>query len=351
MVCVCTQLEGCIVDRDPSEQRESPEPSLESLAPTPEFQDQSSESANPLLETPKPAPEPQSPSPPPAEPSLPESYGETSLVAVPVNPFEVHCQWEVAPADIENARQALGVAHQEFWPVLRIQDVGGAAASFDVEVDLEARNWYVRSCTPDQTYRADFALKSEDGSFVVVASSNPAHTPPATPSTQADESWAPIRLDPRPPLDPVPPMPPAGLQNEPLFFFERDMAKPPGSLPIDMREDVRSTYVALYGDQERKEPELLLPNQFSVPLDLKTEVPSELAGLYREQESGESKRVRVVGADATLASAGLAFESVLHKGSVSDTPVNPAAMTSEELFDLTSLNERSFSPGASSGTK
>jgi Domain of unknown function (DUF4912) len=331
------------VELDPSEQREFAERPLEFLAPTPELQDQSSESPDPLLQTPKPAPAPQSPSPPPAESSLPESYGDTSLVAVPVNPFEVHCQWEVAPADIEKARQALGVGHQEFWPVLRIQDVGGAAP-FDVEIDLQARNWYVRSCAPDQTYRAELALKSEDGSFVVVASSNAAHTPPATPSTHADESWAPIRLDPRPPLNQVPPMPPAGLQNEPLFFGERDMAKPPGSLPIDMRDDVRSTYVALYGDQERKEPELLLPNQFSVPIDLRAEVPSA-ADLDREQEHEESERIRAMGASPTSASAGLAFESVLHK------TLNPAAMKSEELFDLTSLNERSFSPGASSGIK
>jgi hypothetical protein len=338
------------VDLDPSEQREFPERSLEFLAATPEPQDQSLESADPLLETPKPAPQPQSPSPAPAEPSLPESYGETSLVAVPVNPFEVHCQWEVSPADIENARQALGVGHQEFWPVLRIQDVG-AGASYDVEVDLEARNWYVRSCAPDQTYRADLALKSEDGSFVVVASSNPAHTPPATPSTQADESWAPIRLDPRPPLDEVPPMPPVGAHDESLFFGERDMAKPPGSLPIDMREDVRSTYVALYGDRERKEPEPFLPNQVVPAIDLRTEVPRELVDLYREQESGESERVRVVGADATLASASLAFESVLHQKSVPHKPIIPAEIKSGDFFDLTSLNERSFSAGTSSGTK
>jgi len=333
-----------MVDPDPSEHRESPESPLEFLAPTPDPYDQSSESGDPLLETPKPAPEPPSPGPPPAEPSLPESYGETSLVAVPVNPFEVHCQWEVAPADIENARQALGVAHQEFWPVLRIQDVGGAAPSFDVEIDLQARNWYVRSCAPDQTYRADLALKSEDGSFVVVASSNPAHTPPATPSTHADESWAPIRLEPRPPLDQVPPLPP---QTESLFFGERDMAKPPGSLPIDMREDVRSMYVALYGDRERKEPEPLLPNQFPVPIDLRTEVPSELADLYRAQEYRESERVRAAAADATFVSADFTFESVPHK------PVTTAAMKSGDLFDLTTLNERSFSfsRGTSSGNQ
>jgi uncharacterized protein DUF4912 len=329
-----------MVELDPSEQRESPEPPLEFLAPAPEPRDQLAESEDPLLETPTPAPEPPSPGPPPAEPSLPESYGETSLVAVPVNPFEVHCQWEVAPADIENARRALGVGHQEFWPVLRIQDAGGAAP-FDVEIDLEARNWYVRSCAPDQTYRADLALKSEDGSFVVVASSNAAHTPPATPSTRADECWAPIRLDPRPPLEQVPSLAP---QTESLFLGERDMAKPPGSLPIDMREDVRSMYVALYGDRERKEPELLLPNRVVMPIDLGTEVPSELADLYRAQEYRESERVQAVAAD-TSASIGFAFETVPRK------PSAPAAMKSEDLFDLTSLNERSFSPGTSSGTK
>jgi hypothetical protein len=253
---------------------------------------------------------------------------------------------------MENARQALGVGHREFWPVLRIQDVGGAApegapplSSFNVEIDLQARNWYVRSCAPDRAYRADLALKGEDGSFVVVASSNAVHTPPVTPSIHADECWAPIRLDSRPPWNAVPSMPPVGLQDEFLSSGERDMAKPAGSLPIDMREEVRSTYVALYGDRERQEPEPLFRHQFALPIDLRTEVPSELADLDREQESGESERVRVVGADATFISTGFVCESVPRK------PAATAAMKPDDFFDLTSLNERSFSPGTSSGTK
>ena len=338
------------MDRDPGEQTESKR-SLESRAPTPE-QDRSSESADRSRETPKVAPEPQSSSPPPAEVSLPESYGETNLVAVPVNPFVVHCQWEVAPADIEKARQALGVGHQEFWPVLRIQDVGGAApegaspsGSFDVEVQLQAGNWYVRSCAPDRAYRADLALKSEDGSFVVVASSNAAHTPPATPSTHADECWAPIRLDPRPPQNAVSPTFPVGLQNELSSSGEQDMAKPAGSLPIDMREEVRSTLAALFGDRGREEPKPLLLNQFAVPIDLRNEFPGELADLHLEQQYEQSEPGRAMVAAAAFVSKSSAAESDPRK------PAASAARNSGELFDLTSLNERSFSPGTTSRTK
>jgi hypothetical protein len=140
-----------------------------------------------------------------------KGHEETTLVAVPVDPYVVQCQWEVVPADIESARRALGVGEQEFWPVLQFYDVTNATRkeaqrdfSFAVGVQLQAGNWFVRSCAPDRAYRADLALKAEDGRFVVIASSNPVQTPPSAPWSYADEQWLPIRLDPQQPESATP---------------------------------------------------------------------------------------------------------------------------------------------------
>lgn len=278
--------------------------------------------------------------------TLPESYGETTLVAVPVDPYVVHCQWEVAPADLERAKQTLGVSEQEFWPVLRFYDVTNAApdesapdAAFDVDVQLQAGNWYVRSCGPDRSYRADLALKREDGSLVVVASSNPAHTPPSTLSTHADEHWLPIRLDPRQAERAAPVGPPLEFPVDPSSSAQSDTA-PPSRLPIDMSEEVRSKLAALYGEQEPEPPESPLQGRRSMPVDMQEEVKSILTKLYE----GPRWKIPALARHPCFIQE-LSFERVLQESAAS-LEMKPSA-----LADLTELNERSFASGISSRTK
>ena len=294
-----------------------------------------------------PATEPESPASVSDAPStLPESYGETTLVAVPVDPYVVHCQWEIASADLERAKRTLDVGEEEFWPVLRFYDVTNAApdessrhASFAVEVQLQAGNWYVRSCGPDRSYRADLALKREDGSFVVVASSNLAHTPPSTPSTHADEHWSPIRLDPRQAESAAPVGPPLKFPDEPSSSAQSDMA-PPSRLPIDMSEEVRSALAALYGEQQRGAPESALRSQLSLPIDMQEEVRSILTKLYE----GSRREIPPL-ASHPFSAQEFSFERVLREYGAS-LEIRPGA-----LADLTELNERSFASGISSRTE
>ncbi len=269
---------------------------------------------------------------------------KTTLVAVPVDPYVVHCQWEVAPDDLEGAKQVLGVGEHEYWPVLQFYDVTSAVGeeaaprpSFSVEVELGAGNWYVDACSPDRCYRADLALKSEEGSFTVIASSNLVETPPSAPSSYADAQWLPIRLARQLP-DPVNP------------------AQEPSASSIDMSEEVRSTLAALYGERireifappsrvpsqplwdggdeargeaaafaESREPEAReLPVRSPQPIDMREEVESLLRRAYQGLE-WDSKSLVGGGAPAILLR----------------TPQHP-------IEDLTELNERSFTSGVSS---
>jgi len=264
------------------------------------------------------------------------SSGETTLVAVPVDPYVVHCQWEVATADLESAQRALGVGEQEFWPVLQFYDVTHAARdeapsepSFAVEVQLQAGNWFVRSCGPDRSYRADLALKGEDGSFAVIASSNLVQTPPSAPSAHADVDWLPIRPDPRQPESATPMRPPIDLALEPPSGAPSESAGSPVRLPIDMREEVRSMLAVLYSERERDIPEPPFPSPSPLPLDMREEVRELFPRLYPGLEAEPLGPTGVV----------RGFHAVFPE-------TKPSA-----IADLTERNERSFTSGISSRTK
>jgi hypothetical protein len=320
-----TKLKGWIVDRGRSEQTNSPV-SPDQLKPPPESERPESADLSALL----------------------VSGGETTLVVVPVDPYVVHCQWEVAPADIESARRALGVGEQECWPVLQFYDVTNPAReearrelSFAVEVRLQAGNWFVRSCAPDRTYRADLALKGEDGSFAVIASSNRIQTPPSMPSSYADEHWLPIRVDPQQPESATPVRPPINLALKLPSDAPSESAEFPVRLPIDMREEVGSMLAALYGERGRDTLEPPVPSQSPLPIDMREEVRKLLIRLYLEL-GGERRAL----AGSLLFMEAPPIECVFREFSA----VFPD-MKSSAIADLTERNERSFTSGISSRTK
>lgn len=302
------------------------------------------------------------------------SGGETTLVAVPVDPHVVQCQWEVAPADIDSARRALGVGEREFWPVLQFYDVTNAAPdqappepSFAVQVQLQAGNWFVRSCGPDRAYRADLALKGEDGSFKVIASSNPVHTPPSAPSSHADEHWLPIRLAPQQPesaspmhlpidmreevrskLDalyrepePEGPEPPLPRQSPLPIDMREEVAASPVRLPIDMREEVRIRLADLYTEREREVPEPPRPSQTPLPIDMQEEVRELFTQLYPGLEAQPPAPT-----GSPLFKEEISIPRVFREFHAVFPETKPSPMV-----DLTERNERSFTSGISSRTK
>jgi hypothetical protein len=67
--------------------------------------------------------------------------------------------------------------------------VGGvrAAGSFDVEVELGSRNWYVHLLSPEKAYIVDLGFRGTDGRFHRIARSNRVETPRAWPCGEAGE--------------------------------------------------------------------------------------------------------------------------------------------------------------------
>jgi len=119
---------------------------------------------------------------------LPNSYGETRVALLPVDPYLVHVYWEITKNDVERAKSQLGKAYAGARPVLRFYDItylifdgNTPHHTFDVEIDLRTRNWYVPLWSPEKTYVIDIGFKTTEGLFYSLARSNVAQTSRAWP--------------------------------------------------------------------------------------------------------------------------------------------------------------------------
>lgn len=145
----------------------------------------------------RPAPPPQ-----PAAPSsletgeLPESYGVDKVVVLPVNPYLVHVYWDLAP-DHQH--------HTNATACLRFSEAG-SADSFDVNVDLAAKSWYVPLWSPEKRYSVELGLTVPEGGFISLARSNPVETPRAWPVAEVQEQFR--RVDNTGPAGGIPTPPP-----------------------------------------------------------------------------------------------------------------------------------------------
>ena len=70
---------------------------------------------------------------------LPEAYGKTRLVLLPVDPYLIHAYWEVAPEQLKEATL-------RFYRSKPLD-------YFDVPVDLQSRKSYVRLWRPKESHR------------------------------------------------------------------------------------------------------------------------------------------------------------------------------------------------------
>jgi hypothetical protein len=272
-------------------------------------------------------------SPPPApdveEGELPESYGRTRLVMLAASPYRVHAYWEVTPDALAEAQRKLEDQSGPASAVLRFHEAasangagGGSAGWFDIEVDLQARNWYVQLWSADRTYRVDLGLRAGGGRFVKLAGSNPVSTPRAWPKAELEEHFVRVGAEPQfaeavaPPAFVKPVRPKPEIRLAPAAV-ERPAAAPP-------REEMEAP------------AETFLPAQ----ADALATLERKLTELYALRES-PVEPPRTVEPPGTVEPP--------------RTVEPPAGAVSPEHFvaplaDLTEIAEQKFLPGVSSAS-
>ncbi len=132
---------------------------------------------------------------------IPDKYGRTELVLMVVDPLHLFAYWEVTPESLREAQNALGAEMDGARAVMRFYDVSlihfdGANAhhTFDIDVGLEARGWYVPVWTAEKSYCADLGFVARTGRFHAIARSNVIHTPRAGVSARTDERWMRVKF-------------------------------------------------------------------------------------------------------------------------------------------------------------
>jgi hypothetical protein len=162
--------------------------------------------------------------------SLPVAYGKTRLVLLVVDPYLVHAYWEISPWRLRDLKKktARGPVVLRFYPQ--------NGKSFDMEIDLQARNWYVHLWSPEESLYADLAVRMKDGTLIRLARSQVVRLPRARPVTAVEQHFMKVDAEERrAELVPPPPIPHA--------------ASGPTVLPIDsaaiVHEKLKEVYASV----------------------------------------------------------------------------------------------------------
>lgn len=130
------------------------------------------------------------------EEELPYSYDETKVVLMVRDPYWAFTYWDMSSSTARKVSALLKEHYGNIKSILRVYDVTdvdfngkNAHRSFDVDVFLEARNWYLNLGTPNRSYLVDLGLLDAQSNFYLVARSNVVKTPRDGPSDVVDEEW------------------------------------------------------------------------------------------------------------------------------------------------------------------
>lgn len=126
---------------------------------------------------------------------LPRGYNQTKIVLMVRDPFWAYTYWDI-DATQEAKLKRMFQTDPSVKTVLRIHDVTDIEFNgfnshrfWDVDVHLDARNWYVNLSIPNRAYIVDLGLRDSKGQFYLIARSNRVLAPRSGPSDVTDEKW------------------------------------------------------------------------------------------------------------------------------------------------------------------
>ena len=121
---------------------------------------------------------------------LPWSYGDGRMVTLLRDPRTIYVYWDLSQGQVDQAFAGLGEARAE----LRLWSSGqGAELLREIEVQLEARGWYVRELPPGLDLKVELWAIGERGARMIRAA-RPVRLPPAEPSNVWDEIYVTLPL-------------------------------------------------------------------------------------------------------------------------------------------------------------
>ncbi|MFA5976245.1 MAG: DUF4912 domain-containing protein [Elusimicrobiota bacterium] len=127
---------------------------------------------------------------------LPENYGDDRLIILPRDPNWFFAYWEITPERANQIRREHG---SDIWEnatlVMRVYDLSSTsdrtetASYFDVELNKQSRQWYVKVEKSGRFYIVDLGLRWPDGRFISILRSNCIQLPMGRVSDITDAEW------------------------------------------------------------------------------------------------------------------------------------------------------------------
>ena len=133
--------------------------------------------------------------------NIPDHYGQTELVLMVMDPLHLFAYWEVTPESLRKAQDELGAEMAGARAIVRFYDISlvhftgtNAHHTFDIDIGLESRGWYVPVWTAEKSYCADMGFVARTGRFHAIVRSNVIHTPRAGVSGNTTERWMRVKF-------------------------------------------------------------------------------------------------------------------------------------------------------------
>lgn len=118
---------------------------------------------------------------------LPLDYGGSKLILIARDPYCIYACWYITAEDIEKVKKKIGEDRfKESRFVIRMYDVTlinfdgkNANYTFDIDIDINANNWYIHLWRDNVSYCADLGVVTPKGDFYPIVRSNFVVTPHA----------------------------------------------------------------------------------------------------------------------------------------------------------------------------
>lgn len=126
---------------------------------------------------------------------VPWGYGDSKIVLLTKDPHWLYAYWEITDAKKEEIIRNFGNdVFVNSHPYLRIYDLTTPtkATHFDLEINEDARNWYINVANANHLYKVALGRKRPNGLFISLIESNAAITPREAMANLIDEDWPPI---------------------------------------------------------------------------------------------------------------------------------------------------------------